>query len=72
MRGETMEYRQGKCPKCKIAFRWPTKDRPLKLAHCPRCNEKLQPTTRFLLWPWVWWHTSKKGNYYLEEIKEIF
>ena len=65
-----MELRQGKCPKCKVAFRWPAKDRPLYLAYCPRCKHRLYPTTHLLRWPWVFWKTSKRGNYYLEPIKE--
>jgi uncharacterized paraquat-inducible protein A len=45
-------YRQGKCPKCQIAFRWPPKVRQTSRAACPKCGEKLQATTHLLRWTW--------------------
>ena len=47
-----MEQRQGKCSKCKVAYRWPAKNGRLKDAHCPTCGEKLQPTSYLLEWDW--------------------
>lgn len=44
---------QGKCFRCKVAFRW--KGKPLlREALCPRCKEPLSKTSRHLKsLPWV-------------------
>lgn len=39
-------FRQGKCSKCWIRFKWPAeKGRELKKAFCPECGNKLERTT---------------------------
>jgi hypothetical protein len=42
---------QGKCPKCKVAFRF---DCPARLmdAYCPICGTKLVRTSYFFKGPW--------------------
>jgi len=47
------ELTQGKCEKCKVAFRWPSKGLRLRDADCPRCKTKLSRTTHLLKWPWI-------------------
>ena len=47
-----MTTRQGKCTRCRLAFRWPAKWLPLWKAHCPKCGERLQATSHLLTWPW--------------------
>lgn len=69
-REEGMITTQGKCIKCKIAYRWYSKYRKLREAKCPRCGEQLKQTSCFLEWPWVFWYTTKQGRHYLELIKE--
>ena len=53
-----MKKTQGKCPKCKVAYRWPTKhdylgNIQLKNSHCMECKTKLKPTSHLLQWPWL-------------------
>ncbi len=42
---------QGKCRHCKECFRWHSR-RPLRMAYCPQCGEKLEGTTYSNHWPW--------------------
>jgi hypothetical protein len=42
---------QGKCPRCKECYRWHSR-RPLRMAYCPECGEKLEGTTHLNRWPW--------------------
>lgn len=52
------EVRQGKCPTCKIAYRWPGRHSSagrvrLKQSYCMKCGTRLRATTHLLQWPWV-------------------
>lgn len=42
---------QGKCRRCKECYRWHSR-RPLRMAYCPQCGEKLEGTTYSNHWPW--------------------
>lgn len=49
------DFIQGKCARCKIAYRWKKKGariKRLKDAYCPRCGSKLWQTTHQLKWYW--------------------
>jgi len=59
-----MELRQGKCPNCKVAYRWPAIIMPLKMAYCPNCGTKLIPTTHLLKWPWKLRHPISCSEVY--------
>lgn len=47
-----MRTTQGKCPACRVAFRWEGATK-LRDAACPRCGAKLVPTTYLFAGPWV-------------------
>lgn len=59
------ELRQGKCLRCKLAYRWPfrvgARVMRLKDAYCPKCGDKLLSTNHLLRWTWkelnpvFWW-----------------
>lgn len=63
---------QGKCPTCKIAFRFhPRREvSRLKDAYCPRCGTKLQATTHLIKWPWIEneWPVSFKAAYFMQPL----
>jgi hypothetical protein len=42
---------QGKCPKCKVAYRFDCPSR-LKDARCPKCASALKRTTYLFKGPW--------------------
>lgn len=46
-----MSDTQGKCPKCKVAFRFSFPAR-LKDAYCPDCGKKLTATTHLYKGEW--------------------
>ena len=61
--------RQGKCTRCRVAYRWLYRQgcigariMSLSDAYCPKCGDKLVPTTHLLRWKWIenlnpvfWW-----------------
>ncbi len=49
----SIELRQGKCTRCRVAFKWPARRMKLRNAYCPDCRKKLQQTTHQLKWQWV-------------------
>jgi len=44
-------YTQGKCPRCKVAYRFACPAR-LRDAYCPVCDSKLKQTTHLFRGPW--------------------
>ncbi len=53
-----MDTRQGRCRRCRVAFRWWFKrgkrrlPRALHLAYCPRCGRPLKATTHLYQGEW--------------------
>lgn len=45
------EGTQGKCMRCRECYRWHSR-RPLRLAYCPECGDKLVGTTHLNRRPW--------------------
>ena len=43
--------RQGKCPECKVAYRFAMPD-VLSMAKCPKCNTRLVRTSYLFKGPW--------------------
>lgn len=47
-----MSYTQGKCERCRVAFRWTSKTR-VQDATCPHCFGRLARTSKFYGGEWV-------------------
>jgi DNA-directed RNA polymerase subunit RPC12/RpoP len=37
---------QAKCSNCEVRYFWPNSRYLVRLAHCPKCGQKLEPTSK--------------------------